>query len=306
MDGPLIEGIAYSSDIGEAAIFASASAAEVDVNPCEPAFRRHDEASQLLRQLLAARFPRDELIIHLPRLFAWAAQQAHPALDEIDGALARTAAARQRARVRDEITDCEGQRRTALRHGDTEAAAYFSVAARHFRREHRLCQRQTAASGSVVIPREIHSSRPRERRDSSRGRSRGSSAGDSSGEPGEPEPPEDGRRLCVGCGADISHMRADAVACSPKCRQRKRRGAYDAEGDPYLILPAFEHEALSRRALDACRCNGHHILDDEDGSCVKCGRPRNWALWHRNANVRLIQARSAEVDHDRPLAEVVR
>ena len=155
------------------------------------------------------------------------------------------------------------------------------------------------------------SARPRERRDGSRRHATrgGPDEGDNSS--GDPEPSGDsaGRRFCVGCGRSIDHLRAHAKACSPKCRQRKRRHVdplnQSLDVDPYLRLSGWEHEALRERALAGCRCNGHHVLDPVDGTCFKCGHPRDWRRWDATAAIRVVQARSLEREHDRPLEQVI-
>lgn len=131
--------------------------------------------------------------------------------------------------------------------------------------------------------------------------------GNSDDDPAGSTPPNDGRRFCVcGCGADISHKRADARFYDATHRQRKHRHP-DTPGepdDPYLTLRPWERDALGRRAADGCRCNGHHILDAEDGTCFKCGHTRDWRRWSATADVRLIQAQSVELEHPRPLEQV--
>lgn len=153
------------------------------------------------------------------------------------------------------------------------------------------------------------SARPRERRGSRRHSTRGGP--DEGDNPADPEPSSDqaGRRFCAGCGRSIDHLRAHAETCSPRCRQRKRRHVdplnQGLDADPYLRLSGWEHEALRGRALAGCRCNGHHVLDPDDGTCFKCGHPRDWRRWGATAAIRLVQARSVEREHDRPLEQVI-
>ena len=193
------------------------------------------------------------------------------------------------------------------------------------------CVQPTRRTPDLPSPTRATSSSPRRRercgsrRHSTRG---GPDEGDN---PADPEPSGDqaGRRFCAGCGRSIDHLRADARACSARCRQRRHRHPDPLNrglaADAYLGLAQWEWESLRARALEACRCNGgpvsragyrrdeSYLLDSNDGVCAKCGYARRVEiapyyvmLWKRQAeSPSYIKAASAEVDHDRPLEAVI-
>jgi hypothetical protein len=152
------------------------------------------------------------------------------------------------------------------------------------RQTQRWCQPVRRRTSVAVERPRSRAARPRARalaRSSSRSGDSGSD--DPSGEPPDdppdsPSPSSDpGRRFCAWspCGADISHMGATAKFCSTKHRVNMHRHP-DGNGDeanPYYTLRPWELDALKQRVAEACRCNGHHVLDAENGDCIKCGRP---------------------------------
>ena len=84
-------------------------------------------------------------------------------------------------------------------------------------------------------------------------------------------------RICnCGCGWGLAGKRAGAKFYNDTHRQAGHRGASvespRTERDTYYSLTDGEHEYLKRR-LAQCRCNGHHLLDGDDGNCLKCGLP---------------------------------
>ena len=171
----------------------------------------------------------------------------------------------------------------------------------------------SAASPTAQGPRARGAGHPAVKGSARRSSARSGDSGDSDPEDeGDvPPPADDGRRSCVGCGRDISHKKAGAKVCSNRCERRKLRHADpltdSRDADPYLNLTAGDHKELRDRALAGCRCNGHHILDPDDGTCLKCGRPRDWSHWEATAADRLIRIRAAspECSHERPLEDVV-
>jgi hypothetical protein len=182
-----------------------------------------------------------------------------------------------------------------------------------------VSRRRTTGTNGVVrpTPRSRGAGRPAVRGASRRSSARSGDSGDD--DPGEPPPSGEptGRRFCVGCGRSIDHLRSDARSCGAKCRQRRHRHVdplnQSLDADPYLSLSPCDRDWLQRRVIVGCRCNGSHVLDAGDGTCLKCGRERRSevapyyvSLWRRQDGTRsVISARSAERDHHRPLEEVI-
>lgn len=116
-------------------------------------------------------------------------------------------------------------------------------------------------------------------------------------------------------------VRSDCTTCSDAhrkelSRQRKRAStattirpaAPHAAADNYFsfVGPEGQDERpqIVARVNAGCRCNGHHIAD-EDGLCVKCGHVRYPALWEQaSRNLPFIRAFSCEREHPRPLARM--
>jgi hypothetical protein len=78
------------------------------------------------------------------------------------------------------------------------------------------------------------------------------------------------QQCACGCGLSVDHKRGGAKYYDDTHRQRGNRGS--AAHDPYFELSGVEREWLQER-VSRCRCNGHHLLDGDDGNCIKCGVP---------------------------------
>lgn len=124
------------------------------------------------------------------------------------------------------------------------------------------------------MPRARGGGRPRAQATRSSARS-----GDSGSEDGESSEPPPARRVCgCGCGESIDHLAPQARYLNETHRARaaKRRERHRPEEGigllgNYRVRSKVEHEALLRRVLEGCRCNGSHIGDEH---CIKCGHDR--------------------------------
>jgi hypothetical protein len=112
-------------------------------------------------------------------------------------------------------------------------------------------RRRSAESPRRSAPRPRGAGRPAVRGSSRRSSARSS---DSNDDDGEPEPPGElaGRLCACGCGADISHKRADALTAGPSCRSRLARREQElASANARLSEPAAKLAPVTDDRLDA-------------------------------------------------------